>query len=370
MPFANAALERSSIISDSFDFELPPSLEARVPPEVRGAGRDDVRLLISTDAGLTHTRFSRLPEFLAAGDLLVLNRSATVPASLTARREDSGALQLHVSTQLPADLFVVEPRQTRVERHECLRLPGGALAELLTPYRDSSRLWVARLSLPNAIFPYLARYGQPISYRHVSGPLSLEAYQNVYADAPGSAEMPSAGRPFTHAMLERLRDRGVAVAFVTLHAGVSSPERDEPPYEERYEVPADTARAVRHARRSGGRIVAVGTTVVRALESSLDERDQVVASRGWTDLVITPERGVRVVDGLLTGFHEPRSSHLAMLETIAGLGRVHATYDVALASGYLWHEFGDSNLILSAHARHPARHLGAEGIVLRAEGLT
>jgi S-adenosylmethionine:tRNA ribosyltransferase-isomerase len=343
MPFAEAVARE---LESPFAFALPASHEASSPPEVRGMGRDDVRLMVSTNAGLTHAHFRDLPEFFGPGDLIVLNRSATVPAALTARRADGNTLVLHLSTRLPADLFVVEPHETRVEQHEHLRLPGGALAELLTPYRDSRRLWVARLSLPTTLLQYLARYGEPVSYRHVGAHWPLGAYQNVYADAPGSAEMPSAGRPFTRESLGRLRERGVVIAFITLHAGVSSPEHDEPPYEERYDVPAETARAVRHARRSGGRVVAVGTTVVRALESSLDERDQVIASRGWTDLVITPERGVRAVDGLLTGFHEPRSSHLAMLEAVIGCERVVEAYEAALASGYLWHEFGDSHLIL------------------------
>jgi S-adenosylmethionine:tRNA ribosyltransferase-isomerase len=351
MPLANVALEnvaleRSSSTDDPIAFELPASLEAMSPPEMRGTGRDDVQLLVSTRAGLAHAHFRELPDFLRAGDLIVLNRSATIPAALTASREDGSVLQLHISTQLPADLYLVELREALVEQHERLRLPGGAMAELLTPYRASRRLWVARLFLPAPFGPYLASYGRPVTYRHIVAHWPLDVYQNVFAQTPGSAEMPSAGRPFTNVMLDRLRERGVGVAFVTLHAGVSSPERDEPPYEELYEVPAETARAVRHARRKGGRVIATGTTVVRALESSLDEQGQVVASRGWTDLVIALERGVRTIDGLLTGFHEPRSSHLAMLEAIAGRERIEASYDAALAGGYLWHEFGDSHLIM------------------------
>lgn len=345
MPFAEAT---ARVLEGPFAFDLPESLAAKSPAEVRGTARDDVRLLVSTREGVAHADFRRLPDFLSAGDLLVLNRSATVPAALTARRVDGSTVQLHISTRLPADLFVVEPFETRVARHERLRLPGGALAELLTPYRGSRRLWVARLFLPDGFTRYLAQYGRPIAYRHIDDRWPIEAYQNVYTDAPGSAEMPSAGRPFTAEMLGRLRERGIEVALITLHAGVSSLERDEPPYEEMYEVPAETARAVRHARRREGRVVAVGTTVVRALESALDDRNQVVASRGWTDLAITPDRGVRAVDGLLTGFHEPRSSHLAMLEAIAGRERVREAYEAALTGRYLWHEFGDSHLILPA----------------------
>jgi S-adenosylmethionine:tRNA ribosyltransferase-isomerase len=334
-------------LESSFTFELSPDREAREPAEVRGSGRDDVRLLVTTAPGsLVHARFAQLPSFLAAGDLVVLNRSATIPAALAAQRSDGNALQLHVSTRLPADLFVVEAARTRVLPLEHVRLPGGGLAEFLTPYRTSQRLWVARLYLPTDFGSYVARYCQPIRYRHVKTRWPLEAYQNVYATEPGSAEMPSAGRPFTQDMLARLREMGVETAFITLHAGVSSPERDEPPYEETYQVPAETADAVRRTRRTGGRIVAVGTTVVRALESALDQKGRVVASQGWTDLVINPERGVSTVDGILTGFHEPKSSHLAMLEAIAGRETIRKSYAAALALGYRWHEFGDSQLIL------------------------
>jgi len=346
MPSTNVVLERSASETHRFDFKLPRELEAATPPEVRGTGRDDVRLLVTTPHGLTHSHFRRLREFLNPGDLIVLNRSATVPAALEAHRDDHTPVRLHISTRLPADLCIVEAYQTRVNQFERLRLPGGGLAELLTPYRDSRRLWVARLYLPCGMIAYLGRYGAPIRYRHTSGEWGLQTYQNVFAETPGSAEMPSAGRPFTHEGLALLRERGIDTGFVTLHAGVSSPERDEPPYEERYEVPAETALAVTRARRNGGRVIAVGTTVVRALESSLDARDRVVASQGWTDLVVTPERGVCTVDALLTGFHEPRSSHIAMLEAIAGTERIQTAYEAALDNAYLWHEFGDSHLIL------------------------
>ncbi len=328
-------------------FELPKRLLAEQPAEVRGSGRDDVRLLVTgPHADPVHAHFRQLPDFMVTGDLIVLNRSATMPAALRARREDGSLVGVHLSTHLPADLYVLEPREGRVAQYELLRLPGGAHAELLTPYRDSARLWVARLYLPKPLLSYLGSHGQPITYRHITAGWPLETFQNVYASEPGSAEMPSAGRPFTWGLLERLRRAGVEIAYVTLHAGVSTPERGEPPYEEAYSVPAETAEAVRRARRHGRRVIAVGTTVVRALESSLDAHARVIASRGWTDLFITPERGVASVDGVLTGFHEPESSHLAMLEGIAGSATVRRAYATALSSGYLWHEFGDSNLIL------------------------
>jgi len=330
------------------EFALPPEREAREPPEARGLRRDEVRLLVTERATgrMVHARFHDLPTFLRPGDLVVVNDSATLPAALTAQDAGGRPVRLHLSTRLPAGLWVVEPREADVAAGDSLRLPGGAAARLLATYPHSTRLWVAQLDLPVPVLEYLFRYGRPIAYPYVRGEWPLEAYQTVYAREPGSAEMPSAGRAFTPEVLAQLAAGGIAVAAVTLHAGVASPERTEPPIEEAYRVPIETADAVNKVRRRGGRVVAVGTTVVRALESAADADRRVVAASGWTDLVVTPDRGVRVVDALLTGFHEPRASHLAMLEAIAGRDHIEQAYRAALAAGYLWHEFGDLHLIL------------------------
>ena len=329
--------------------KIPAQLEAKEPAELRGAGRDDVRLLVTPARGKEmHASFAQLADFLSPSDLVVFNRSSTIPAALTAQRADRSDVQLHVSTRLPADLVVVEPRQAIVAAGERLRLPGGAFAEMLTPYKGSRRLWITRLYLSEPFLAYVSRYASPIRYAHSTQTWPLAAYQNVYADEPGSVEMPSAGRPFTFEQLADMHERGIDAAFVTLHAGVSSPDHDEPPYEEWFEVPAETAAAIARARRRGGRIIAIGTTVVRALESALDTSGRVVAARGWTDLVITPERGADTVDALLTGFHDLRSSHVAMLGAIGGADRIARAYRTALDARYLWHEFGDSHLILRA----------------------
>lgn len=328
------------------DFELPKELEAREPAELRGDGRDDVRLLVTRGDDVTHAHFRELPRFLEPGDLVVLNTTATLPAALSAVRDDGDVIALHVSTPLQGGLVVVEPRQVVVEQNERLALPGDAEATLLAPYRDSKRLWIARMNLGRPLREFLSQFGRPITYSYVDKRFPLDAYQTVYASEPGSAEMPSAGRAFTRRMLVCLRRRGVRLAKLVLHAGVASLETHERPYEEYFEVPARTADEVRRAKERGGRVVAVGTTVVRALESSVDRAGRVIASRGWTDLVITPERGVRVVDGLLTGLHEPRATHLAMLEAIAGREHVTRAYAAALERKYLWHEFGDLHLLL------------------------
>jgi S-adenosylmethionine:tRNA ribosyltransferase-isomerase len=235
---------------------------------------------------------------------------------------------------------------------EVLALPAGATAEVVaawppsTPAVAGSRLWLAVLRTPAPVPTWLERHGRPIRYRYVDRDWPLSAYQTVFATEPGSVEMPSAARPFTPEVVTRLVARGIDVAPLVLHCGVASLEEGETPYAEQYRVPADTARRIELARRTGGRVVAVGTTVVRALETVVDDAGTVHPGKGWTELVVTPERGVRAVDGLVTGWHEPAASHLLLLEAVAGRALLEASYAAALDEGYKWHEFGDSHLIL------------------------
>jgi len=337
-------------------FELPRELEAHEPPEARGLARDDVRLLVSRpDAPPEHTSFRSLPDMLDPGDLLVVNTSATIPASLDARRPDGTVVQLHLSTPLPAGLWVVELRQPaqpgalpfRTDvAGETLTLAGGATVELLARYPGSARLWVSVLHLPKSLQEYLADHGRPIRYGHVDRDWPLAAYQTVYANEPGSAEMPSAGRAFTAELITALVARGIGVTPVVLHAGVGSLESGELPAPEPFRVPATTAARVNATRANGGRVVAVGTTVVRALETVADVGGVAHPGEGWTEVIITAERGIRVVDGLLTGWHEPAASHLLMLEAVAGRQMLDDAYRAALAGRYLWHEFGDLHLLL------------------------
>ena len=341
-------------LADALDYELPEGLEAHEPPELRGITRDAVRLLVSSPAGgHAHTTFSELPRHLRAGDVVVINTSSTIPAAVPA---DGGVHLLHLSTSLPGGLWLVELRRPSgfgrvpalVESPRVVELAGGETATLLTPFDAANRrLWFARLSLADgALLPYLARWGQPIRYGYAGGAWPLSAYQNVYGSEPGSAELPSAGRPFTTDVLTRLVSRGVRIAPLVLHTGVSSLELGEAPYPERYAVPLATAQVVNQTRREGGRVVAIGTTVVRALETVADERGDVHPGRGWTELVVTPERGVRVVTGLVSGWHPPKASHLLLLEAVAGRPLLEEAYGEAVRHGYRWHEFGDSHLLL------------------------
>jgi S-adenosylmethionine:tRNA ribosyltransferase-isomerase len=336
--------------------QLPARLDAHEPAEVQGLGRDDVAMLIATrhDLGLVQARFRNLPRFLTAGDLLVVNTSATLPAALDGRLGER-RVELRLSTPAPGlddRHWVVELRTSErlpfrgLPTGAHVRLPGGASAELLARYAGGDRLSVARLELGEPLLDYLRRHGRPIRYAYVPHEWPVDAYQTVFALEPGSAEMPSAGRPFTAELVTELVSRGVLVAPVTLHTGVSSPERGEAQYAERYRVPPATARLVNAVHEWGGRVVAVGTTVVRALETVAVGDGKVSAGEGWTSLVVTAERGLRVIDGLLTGWHEPEASHLQLLEAAAGPELLERSYRAAQAGGYRWHEFGDVHLIL------------------------
>jgi S-adenosylmethionine:tRNA ribosyltransferase-isomerase len=321
--------------------------------DVAPVERDDVALLVSrkSDGALVSACFDELGDFLKPGDVLVVNTSATLPAAIPADLH-GGSVELHLSTHVSGPDWVVEVRTTDQRPHRAprtatvLHLPDDARAEILAPYLGSTRLAIARLDLGMPVDAYLARHGQPIRYPHSPAGLGIDAYQTVFARDPGSAEMPSAARPFSPELVARLGVDGVRFAPLTLHCGVSSLEAGESPYPERYRVPAATARLVNSVRWWGGRVIAVGTTVVRALESAADRDGVVSAADGLTSLVVSPERGVRDIDGLITGWHEPDSSHLRLLESVAGPELLRRAYAAADSAGYRFHEFGDSHLIL------------------------
>jgi S-adenosylmethionine:tRNA ribosyltransferase-isomerase len=336
---------------------VPAGMEASEPPEARGLDRDQVRLLVAwrQHGRLAHTVFRNLPAYLRPGDLLVVDNSGTLPAALDAVGPDGTKLELHLSTQLDSDLWVVEPRLAAmpacrpyqdVGAGMVIGLPGGARAEIVAPYGSPGRLWVASLCGKSPLSEWLPRYGRPIRYSYVGQDWPLDYYQTVFAQEPGSAEMPSAARPFSAELVTNLVSRGVAIAPITLHCAVSSLEAHEAPVAERFRVSDATADLVNRTRERGDRVIAVGTTVVRALETAADHAGVVHAAGGWTELVISPERGVRAVDGIISGWHEPEASHLALLQAVGGADLLDRSYEAARAGGYLWHEFGDSHLIL------------------------
>jgi S-adenosylmethionine:tRNA ribosyltransferase-isomerase len=349
---------------------VPEELSARVPAEQRGPGldRDAARLLVSRGTEVSHHAFGELPRLLRAGDLLVVNTSPTLAAAVDGRIGHARVV-VHFSTRGDDGRWAVELRDpdgkgtTRARAGGPagteVRLPGGVGLALEEPLSArSGRLWWARES-GSGVLGLLREFGRPIRYSYTERDQPLSVYQTVFslptADGTGSAEMPSAARPFTARLVAELVSRGVQFAPITLHTGVASAEAHEPPYPERFAVPEASARLINAVKAGDGRVVAVGTTAVRAVESAAGPDGVVRAAEGWTDLVVTPERGVRVVDGLLTGLHEPEASHLLMLEAVAGRAVVDRGYEEALRGLYLWHEFGDVHLILpteSPHATH------------------
>ena len=342
---------------------IPAHATAPEPPEERGVARDGVRLLVAAQGGVTHTHFRHLPSHLAPGDLVVVNNSATLAAEVDGRRS-TGPIVVHAATRLDDGTWVVELRTAPDAQRAVLDAePGEQVAlgdelhlELVEPYPrpESSptgrgnRLWRATVRGPRTLEQHLAQVGRPIAYGYLRRRYPLAAYQTIFASRPGSAEMPSAARPFTPELVTRLVAAGVGVAAVTLHTGVSSQEAGEAPQPEWFQVSPTVARLVNATRAEGGRVVAVGTTVTRALESAVAPDGKVRAAHGWTDRVVSRDEPARVVTGLVTGWHDPDASHLLLVEAVAGAELTQRAYDAAAQAGYLWHEFGDSALLLPA----------------------
>ncbi|MCC6803001.1 MAG: S-adenosylmethionine:tRNA ribosyltransferase-isomerase [Anaerolineae bacterium] len=342
-------MKRSELV-----FARPRELQATAPAEARGVPRDQARLMVSAGGKHEHARFHDLARFLNPGDLLVVNDSATLPASLPAAGAPGGFI-VNFATDFGGGTWLVEPRWSTSQPGP---LPLGAGDEievaglsvrLIAPYPGLPRLWFVYVD--GDVHAAMRRVGAPIRYGYVEQAYPLSVYQTVFSRNPGSAEMPSAAYPFTERVVNDLRARGIQIAAITLHTGVSSLEveteivEEHPLYPEPFTVSASAADAVNAARREGRRVVAVGTTVVRALESAWNGHE-VTSRHGFTRLYVHPARGVHVVDGLITGLHDPVTSHLAMLYTIAGQDVIRSAYDEAVGEGYLWHEFGDSHLIL------------------------
>jgi S-adenosylmethionine:tRNA ribosyltransferase-isomerase len=344
------------------DIEVPPELIADHPIEAEGHRRDEVRMLVAAKATgeLTHAHASDLRQFLDAGDVLVVNTSPTLPAAIPS---DDRSVVVHLSTDLGRGRWVVEVREPcglgsrphAVDHGQLIPLAGGGLVRLREPHTPAApvgpaRLWEADVVTPVPLAAYLSGEGRPIRYGCTDTAWPLADYQTLFASRPpgdpglGSAEMPSAARPFTPALVTELIGAGVLFAPITLHTGVSSLEAHEPPYAERYRVPEATARLVNQVRAAGGRAIAVGTTATRALETDA-AHGLAHAGEGWTELVITPERGLEVVDGIISGWHEPEASHLLLMEAVAGRPLLEASYRAALAERYRWHEFGDIHLV-------------------------
>jgi len=332
---------------------LPPALRASRPAERRGIRRDQVKLLVidRKAEAVHHSRFDRLGDLLSPGDLLVVNTSRVMPAGVRAVRVSGQAIQLRPCVRRAGswDALSVQPgppfENVALAQGETLRI-GETVVTVVARPPAIPLLWHLRLG-PVDDLELILRHGEPIRYSYVPEPLPLDSYQTVYASRPGSAEAPSAGRPFSWQLLAALRSRGVGLAEVVLHTGLSSFQDDafdaqHHLFEEWFEVSPETARAVNSAER----VVAVGTTVVRALESAATWEGRIMPAQDWTQLRIGPERPPRAIDMLITGLHEPQASHFDLLRAFVPGPLLRRAYAEAVERDYLWHEFGDSALII------------------------
>ncbi|PRZ41645.1 S-adenosylmethionine:tRNA ribosyltransferase-isomerase [Antricoccus suffuscus] len=349
------------MIAPNIHFPSPDSTTAPRPPEARGLARDGVRLMVATGESTAHARFRDLPSYVETGDLLVVNNSGTLAAELDAHWRGA-PIVVHVATRLDNGHWVIELRSAPdaaepvldAEAGDTVDLPAGARLDLLAPYpRENSsptghgnRLWQVALIGEASLTNLMALFGRPIAYGYLDKRYPLPAYQTVFGIRPGSAEMASAARPFTTELVTRLISSGVGIVPITLHTGVSSQDAGEFPQAEPFDVPRSTAQAINRTRANGRRVIAVGTTATRAVESAVTADNVVVARSDWTERIVTPADPPRIVDGLITGWHNPEASHLLLVEAVAGRELTQRAYDAAIAHEYLWHEFGDSALLL------------------------
>lgn len=349
-------------MSGLFELSLPPDLSAREPAERRGLLRDQVRLLVvkRQTGQVVHSHFNRLSEFLTPGDLLVFNSSRTLPASLIGRIGSADLkVEVRLAEHLPDDCWLAlllfqagDYHQPQLRQGLIIDFGQGLRAQVEGSDLMNSRLWKLRFSTSGAeLLDLIYRLGEPIRYEYAAAPWDIECYQNVYSTEPGSAEMPSAGRAFTWRSLLNLRRLGIQFAYLTLHAGLSSYMDDEldrklPASEEEYFISEETADKIRDAHGAGHRVIAIGTTVVRAIESVAEECGFVQSGHRYTRLTINSGYPLRVTDGLLTGLHEPVASHLDLLSAFLPADRIRKAYEEAIRLRYLWHEFGDVNLIV------------------------
>jgi len=360
----NTSINLEPIIHpQTFDFHLPKSLECAKPAEERGILRDEVRLMVSHRANdsIAHTTFSEIDNYLQVGDVLVVNTSGTMKAALSTRLPNDEEGRIHLSTPLENNEYLVEVRQVvdnntkrfyGLQVGDKLPIPLSSNVEIITPHFTQNedgehlQLWKVHVDIPIPLEEYLSLYGEAIKYSNINKKYPHHYYQTYFANEMGSAEMPSAGRAFTSRLVSQLLSKGIQFAPILLHTGISSLEANEKPYPEYFKVSESTASLINLARAEGRRIIAVGTTAIRAIESAVDKEGWTQAQEGMTNLFITTKSGLKVIDGMLTGMHEPKASHLLMMQALADVGHLSKCYEAAIAEQYQWHEFGDLHLIL------------------------
>ncbi|CAM3715282.1 S-adenosylmethionine:tRNA ribosyltransferase-isomerase [Mesobacillus zeae] len=341
-------------MTHAFNFHLPSSLNATQPPERRGVRRDHVRMMVldKSSGHINHDRFINLEKHLQPGDLLVLNNSRTLPAVLTATRKRHNErtptrIEIRLARRISENTWDVLPVGEEVRNEDILEFLPELSAKVITEVSGSPIKTICFTKKGADLLERIYSIGEPIRYEYIYQDWPLEYYQTVFASKPGSVEMPSAGRAFSWEVLFKLQKKGVRLAFIQLHTGLSyllddkwntSPEENN----EEFAIESTVMKNIYETKVSGGRVIAVGTTVVRALETAAKTGDL----SGWTNLYIHNKYPLKIADGILTGFHEPKASHLDMLEAFVPRPLLFSAYEKAIKHGYLWHEFGDMNLIL------------------------
>ncbi|HEX7064086.1 MAG TPA: S-adenosylmethionine:tRNA ribosyltransferase-isomerase [Bacillales bacterium] len=334
-------------------FKLPESLNAISPAEHRGIRRDHVRMMVINRENnrTSHDHFHHLGHYLKSGDLLVLNNSRTIPAVLHAEVQRNGKriaeeIEIRLAHRKSDAEWQVVHKGKDVKIGDCIIFSDRLSAVVI---RTEESFTILRFSLSGiSLYNEIYTLGEPIRYSYIKEKWGLDDYQTVYGSVPGSVEMPSAGRPFSWEMLLALRKQGIRLAFLTLHTGLSDlldGREGAHINTEEYILPAETVEAVKKTKTEGGRVIAVGTTVVRTLETAANA-GKLAPSSGWTDLYIHEKYPLRITDGLITGFHEPEASHLDLLSAFLDKDRLYDNYQRAIVEKYLWHEFGDINVII------------------------
>lgn len=340
------------MMTSTIEFYLPSKLNASYPPEKRGIRRDQVRMMVlNRETGeRKHDHFLQLTSYLQPGDMIILNNSRTIPASLQARWESGSyeqdeKVEVRLARRLNHDSWEALILANSVKADDKLIFSSDLFASVTKANEDSPVSTIQFSKKGADLLNIIYSIGEPIRYEYINHPWSLNYYQTVFASHPGSVEMPSAGRAFSWELLLNLRQKGIQIEFLQLHTGLSYfEERHNSPTDnfEEYFISEETMERIIRTKNSGKRIVACGTTVVRAIESAARSG----SLSGWTNLYIHPNSSLKLVDGIITGFHEPQASHLDMLTAFVSENYLYEAYQEAIQYSYLWHEFGDMNLIL------------------------
>jgi len=343
-------------------FKLPPSLFARRPRELSGQRRDEARMLVidKRDGQIAHDMFRNLPNYMRPGDVLVLNNSGVIPAVIRSWRGDGGQVEVRLISNKHGGIWhaVLTP-SVAISLGTILFMTPHLTATVIDKRQDILNGWVLQflvdgqpIDSDNEMFAAIEKIGRPVISMYTDKVWELDYYQNVYSSVPGSCEAPTAGRHFTNELLNDIRSLGVQVVFLTLHIGLSSVlireenVEDHKMLEEEFIIPPETADIINQARSHGHRVFATGTTVVRSLESAVGADGVIHPQHRWTTLYISPGYTFHICDAIITNFHGPISSRLALAAAFVGWPIIKKAYSEAIRAGYQFYEFGDVTLMI------------------------